>query len=527
MAKSNQFEIGLFEPGMTYVHRVCWAGLYMTLQRIQSSARPIQGLEFDLEPYRVSLSWGAGGPGALAALCQFAFGRTAGGLIDFGAHRGHRLGDVERIELHRAVLGTFLQHYQVHNIPGASPTRIVSLELNEQQVMVEYRPLVKPYRHSELASHFLNKNGVPEASVAIKGWLYPGGAERHSSLTGTDMEEPPERFLCLAFAPVASLYYHLSHRGTDGRFDKRRGTAVCFPHLNDLEHYSSCYERFLGSPVERLSADGPGDAGLSALLTLRATEKLTDLKITGCTVTTMGTVGWSKQQRTRTAVFTIEQVDESMLDFFDLAWRCLRNYPGIRVPDAKSKKGGKSGSAGQRYFVSTSLARGLVADNIASGRDWFTDFSSLMSSKKRSAQISFERKGLKEMADKVQWDCEADKRFVEAVHDAVRNRYGALAARAKERGEAPRFDREVERMRSALMRAKNTRTLRAEIADLFARGGVNKTLQAEWQHILHVFTGPDWQRARDLALLALASYSGKGAAALEAAEDKSTHDERT
>ena len=122
------------------------------------------------------------------------------------------------------------------------------------------------------------------------------------------------------------------------------------------------------------------------------------------------------------------------------------------------------------------------------------------------------------MTEEAPWPFEADKQFVEAVHAAIRNRYGALAAHAKKQGEAIRFDREFERMRTGLMRAKNAQTLRAELADLFARGGLNRTLQQQWQDLLPLFVGPDWQRARDLALLALASYTGKGAEEIEPTE---------
>jgi len=119
------------------------------------------------------------------------------------------------------------------------------------------------------------------------------------------------------------------------------------------------------------------------------------------------------------------------------------------------------------------------------------------------------------MVEETAWEYDADKKFVSAVHSAIRNRYGALAAQATKRGEVIPFDREFERMRTGLMRVKNARTLRAELADLFARGGLNRTLQESWQQILPLFSGPDWQRARDLALLALASYTGKGTEDIE------------
>jgi len=418
-------------------------------------------------------------------------------------------------------LGSFLQHNKQNRIPKGTPSREVVLALGDRQVVVEYRALVKPYAHAEAAKSLENKRGGLERSITVKGWLYPGAAERHSNLTGTEMEEPPEKYICLVFAPVGALFYRLSHRGIDGQFDKRRGTAVCFPHIRDLEEYSRCYERYLRSPVEHLSADGLGDAGLSALVALRADESMRKLGITGCTVLTMGTVGWSKQQRTRTGVLVLEDVSEPVLDTFDLVYTCLNN-----IVFFKESRPQKAGSQAQtKYFVGTRLTRGLIADNIATGTEWFRGFAQLMCSQKRAAAVAFERGGLKEMVDKVKWDYEADKIFVQAVHTAIRSRYGALAAQAKDRGETVRFDREFERMRSGLMRAKNAQTLRAELADLFARGGVNKALQAQWPKILPLFTGSDWQRARDLALLGLASYAGKGAQEITPADGEQDEEE--
>jgi len=508
MGTLNQLSIGLFDPGMTHIHRIGLAGLYMSLKNLGTSGSTFQGMDYKMAMDHVALTWSGTEP--FDKLLNTAFGITQtqpSGLIDFAAHRGLAIGDLQRIELTRAVLGSYLQHNKQNKIPKGTATRSLSLPLGDDQVFIEYRPLVKPYAHSEGANWMLKKKGNPKEIVSIKGWLYPGAAERHVALSGTKMEEPPEKCLCLLFAPVASLYYRLSHRRSDGKFDKRRGTAVCFPHITDLESYSRCYGRYLQSPVERLSADGLGDAGLSALVALKAGDSLEHLGLIGCTVVTMGTVGWYKQQMTRTGVAVLEEVREEVLNHFDLACRCLPNRVQITLGD-QSKKGR---NAEQRYFVVTSLARGLIAENIAAGREWFRGFAQLMCSKEQARIISFEKGGLKEMVDKTPWPHEADKHFVEAIHAAVGNRYGALAAQAKNRGEAIPFDREFERMRTGLMRAKNAQSLRAELADLFARGGLNKILQKQWPQLLPLFTGSDWQRSRDLALLGLASYEGKGA----------------
>jgi CRISPR-associated protein Cas8a1/Csx13 len=510
MEPQSSVTIGLFDPGMTHVHRVGLAGLYMTLKSFGSSEKVPGGLHYEPGPRRLTLSWSGEPKKAFDPFFRAAFGisrHTPDGLVDFAAHRGLGMGDLERIEHTKAVLNSFLQHNKQNNIPKGTSSKSFVLGLEEKQVLVEYRPLVKPYAHCEAAGLLPDKKSWSTKSAKIKGWLFPGAAERHSTLSGTEIEELPHRLICLLFAPVACLYYRIAHRGADGKFDERRATAVCFPHLTDLERYSRSYERYLQSPVERLSADGLGDAALSALLTLRAGDSLEDLGVKGCTAITMGTVGWAKQQRTRTSVAIWENVEESSLETFELAVRCLPNRLVVR----SAKPTTKEPFAQNRYFVATSLARGLIGENIAENNHWFKGFGKLMCSKKHATIIGHEKRGLKQMVDEVEWPHEADKQFVEAVHAAIRNRYGALAARAKQQGETIRFDREFERMRAGLMRVKNAQTLRAEMADVFARGGLNKTLQKQWINLLPLFTGSDWQRARDLALLALASYAGKGA----------------
>lgn len=518
METESSISISLFDPGMTHVHRVGLAGLYLTLNSLAASTGIPGDIQYESEPHRLRLSWKGEAAETFKFLFQEAFGISKDkpeGLVDFAAHRGSGVGDLERIELNRAILNSFLQHNKQNNIPKGTASKSLTLSLEDKQVLVEYRPFVKPYAHSQAAALLPKKKDWHTKPIKIKGWLFPGAAERHSNLSGTEIEETPERFICLLFAPVACLYYRISHRGPDGKFDERRATAVCFPHLTALKSYGRSFERYLNSPIERMAADGLGDAALSALLALRTGESLEALGVNGCTVITMGTVGWSKQQRTRTSVAVWDDIDDKRLDAFELAVKCLPNKLIIGSKRTTSKK---HNSEKIGIFVATSLARGLISDNIAQGHHWFKSFSKLMHSQKQATRIGYEKRGLKQMVEEAPWPFEADKQFVEAVHYAVRKRFGAMASRAKQQGEKIPFDREFERMRTGLMRAKNAQTFRGEIADLFARGGLNRTLQKEWANLLPLFTGSDWQRARDLALLALASYAGKGADAIQSGE---------
>ena len=60
--------------------------------------------------------------------------------------------------------------------------------------------------------------------------------------------------------------------------------------------------------------------------------------------------------------------------------------------------------------------------------------------------------------------------------------------------------------------------------DLWSRSGSLAALRSDWQQVLPLFSDQEWRLARDLALLALASYAPQSRdeeAALDGTEDTS------
>lgn len=501
--QKNQITIGLFDPGMTNLHRVGLAGLYMTL-RVLDPAQYVQWGGWNLTPHSVELYWHTTPRDLIAPIIHDAFGIDKDGVIMFAANKGRSTDEVKFL-LHEAILNSYLQ-FGPHCKKGETKERSSSLE--EVMLIRKFKPAIS-YKHQSADSELFDKHGNFKQEVSIIGWVFPGGVIRHNAYSDTGFINLPSHFLALLFAPVASLYFKIFCRTQEGKFDTRKGAALVLPHITDLQAYSHDYQNFLTSPVQNFYASSLGDAGMATLVTLELKKTgskrksksgmLAQLGIDSCTVITMGTVGWSKQQKTRTGVLHIRKLDAKRLNFFDTAWDKLQNK--IHFKEEL-----------QEYYVLTSQVRGLIAENIAVGRDWFLGFSQLMQSKKLANWVCSERKELFAMINdkNTDWPHEADKLLVEAVHKALRNRYGALAERAQKTGTSPDFGREFERIRTSLMRCKNVQTLRAELADIFARGGLNKALQESWPKLLALFTGSDWQRARDLALLALASYQGQG-----------------
>lgn len=492
----NSLTLKLFDPGMTHLHRVGLAGLYLTLKQLDPAEYEKFG-GWNLTSRSVALFWKNNPRELLGPIIEKAFGISRDGVIEFLIHRKHRVGNLEKVQLHNAILRTFLQHGRTRNV--SKKTAKLSFEYDNKNVQIELKP-IKKYQNQSVDILFNNKDEF-KRDVKLAGWAFPGGGVRHIGFSApTTLTNTADKFLCLLFAPVGSLFFLISCKNQDGKFDSRKGAAIVLPHIKNLETYCRCYRNYLQSPVERLYANSLGDAGLSALVALNLHEgMLQELEINSCSVVTLGTIPWSKQQKTRTALEQIKEVNKEKLAFFHFTSQTLQHKMVIKEDET--------------YYVQISTARGLIAENIAADRPWFADFYKVMLSQKLARATTYDKKGLHAMVQSqiTDWPETEDKLFVEAIHNALKNRYGALAARASAKGERIPFDREFERIRTSLMRSKNSQTLRAEIADLFARGGVNKSLQQNWPQLLSLFTGPDWQKARDLALLSLASYSGKGA----------------
>ena len=115
------------------------------------------------------------------------------------------------------------------------------------------------------------------------------------------------------------------------------------------------------------------------------------------------------------------------------------------------------------------------------------------------------------MAQEIQWDRPGEDVIVRAVHEAMRCRYGRIAAEnaGKPAAMKNRMAREYERQRLAFVGAKTADALRHALTDLWSRAGSNSVLREAWPQVLPLLSNTKWQLTRDLALLALASYKGK------------------
>lgn len=508
----EQLEIGLFQPGMTHLHRLGLAGLYMALEHFDAIGWKPENGDWSITPKRIVLEWAGSAEDFFRELFQRSFAIDKDGLLDFASHRNANMGDVQRVDSSEFIRKTFLQHNQQHKIPRGTPEKIKTILLDDVQTQVRFKPFVKSYATMEAWSKMIGKKGLLKDRVQITSWLFPGAVVRHEAFNKDNvLTEPCGKYICLVYAPAACIFFKLSHRKKDGSWDNKRANAIVMPHIEDLEGYSRRFSRYLKAKPEVCVADGMADAGLSALVLLTAEDRLRRFPVSGFTVYTMGSVSWNKQQQRRTGVLTAEDMPQEVIGAFAIAMNLLQN----RIVFKKAEEKRNTGETG--FFVAVSRVRGLAADNIASGEPWYSGFVDLVQSKDTWNLTTFEKGGIYNMIQEMPWEDSAEKHLIDALHISIRNIFGRLAEEAKSRGESPEnlWERERSRIRSGMVRAKNAQTLRAEVVDLLSRGNANKVMQEKWKEITPLLNGDDWQRVRDLSLLALVSYKGKGAPLME------------
>jgi CRISPR-associated protein Cas8a1/Csx13 len=293
--------------------------------------------------------------------------------------------------------------------------------------------------------------------------------------------------------------------------------VLLVPEVEDLQEFSLMRPLATPSTSRQCLVAGAADAGLQFQARLRARE----LGLTACHVIAFRPTPWASQQKSRVESLQIPVLEGRTLDVYDLALSKLPPRISTRTVKETTGKGkAKVVTERKEAFRVDSAIRPMIAENLARGRRWYAGFTRLMTAvnpateKPYRDQLAFEREGLHQMVIDVRaWDDEGETLVVQAVHEAIRQRFGQIADEFKSNpvGMRNKFKGERERLRLAFSGAKTVGQARTALCDLFSRGGPNKPLQQAWQRLLPMLREERWLHTRDLALLALASYSGRGA----------------
>ncbi len=531
----------LFAPGMTALHRAGLGGLACTLKAMErqleldpraASRLPgpiVDGVfPWEVDDDSVTLRFGKPEDAGeyLKKLFEFAFQIRRDGLILLPGQHDSEASSPVLADLQSGLTLTFLQHGKVRQLVK-EPTQVSYDPEGEgvPGVVVQYRKC-SGYKHQMGWQEFVNKNGeIVADTLRVDGPISPGNVVRHVAFTGdTAAEDSPERMLPLYFALVGCLALSVN-RGV---------AALIVPLVENLLDFMYDRPAMTPSTAQSCQITNAADAALQAQVRLRnnprrnaaitshARRSVDGATIPGCYSMTFTPTPWASQQKSRVATLHVPPGDQKILTRFDRALAQLP--PRIVVRTVKESIGrGKQKQVVEHKesFRAESVVRPMIAENLARAKPWYAGFSDLMTKtnpatdKPYRKQLPFERKGLHAMiSDPAMWDHEGETLIVKAVHEAIRQSLGRIREETDgKKGKLSqatknRWERFREKLRLDLAGSKTAAQLRFALTDLFSRGGNNSVLREGWGKVLPVMRS-DWQLARDLGLLALASYAGK------------------
>lgn len=533
--------IRLYDPGMTAMLRAGLGGLAASLRAIGRASGgwpdrvPLAGGWATVRSSDVVLHWGKAGSGAfLKQLFAQSFRLDRYGQVWLPGAYGDAL--TNRPELVAALHAALRRSFLGHNKFVTGPTRQTrTFEIDDRQYSHETERLAD-YVHQRQAAECSRVFEVG-THLELASWAYPGAAQRHIAFGNTKATYAPADALCAMFALVGCVVYTAP-----------RAAVVVVPDPANLVAFGEVRPNLTPGSYEAVHVAGAGDAVLAVSAALRVDEVRRQVRaVADTSALLIGQVAWDRQRRVRVGTIDSATFDESVLDLYYEVVRTLpavlrRHQPaaggsaGSRKPLKRSKLRSVRGGvpAADRAFVTVSALRGFVTENVARGRRWYQDFTTATHGRDQPRWIHYyrnderrnrgalypqDREGLNAMIEHLE---DAERALVESVHDALRRRFGQIAEETKTNPAARknRWDGERERWRLAFAGAKTQEQVRAALADLWSRGGANASLQKHWTTVLPLLRIDQWRAARDLALVALASYHGRDSGEPEAKGEK-------
>lgn len=513
-AEAPPLVVALDSPGMTPMLRCGAGGLAASVRSIARkrgnntwpAAVRLGAAEVRVEPRRIVFDWNGADPAkALKELFRESFLVGAEGLIhcvgwDEG---GAKLGLATRVRLQSALKRTFLQHGKSTQKKGKPLQRTETVD--DQDVVVEYQPYAS-FAHQAAWEEVAR--AARGCHVALAGWAYPGATERHVTFKDTRCEYSASQALAGCFAIAGSVCFEVPRGG---------GGVLVLLVPDDLVRFAESRPRVTPRSLAKAVVGGAGDAVLTVQLELRADQEFKGRAgVEAIHGVLLRTTPWARQQKSRVAVLQLGRMPEETLDLFESVSLLLPAR--VRTQSVEDDDDNDEASG---FFMATSALRAFICDNLAVGRAWFDGFATAKTTEKNprfihyyregknlGALFSEERKGLIVMTE--QHLDETEKALVRSVHLALRQRFGAIAneSAANTATMKNRFSAERDRWRYAFSGSKTGEQIRGALSSLWSRAGPNAELQKNWEQILPLLREEKWQLARDLALVALASYQG-------------------
>lgn len=465
----SEFNLSIFDPNTLLPHRAGIASLALALSTIDPTQAP---LAWSVSEDAVKLSWEGKDLDAVEWLLHQTY-QTDQGYLNTPALKLDAQG---RYIFTEGVISTFLQHSKQRNREQTAISLTFSIDDSQPEVKIDYRPVIDCYYTRSLKEAFSSK-GMFKSAIPIKGHHLPGLVE--CFVNGAYVESP-SGFLALLFLPLACGYYQLpGYR-----------SALVIPEVRNLRQWVKLKQKLPGRTYKSFRSSSAGESALSFLLQQRLAEDRELFQIDYCEVYRLGNQPWDgNQSYLKQAVYRVWANDQ-ILDLYEVASRVL-------PPRVKPKQDG-SGT-----WLAESKVLGWISDNLVTGRVWYAGFFEF---RKSTSIYPEDRNGLMIMTEHLN---EHERIFFDAVQGAFSVYLREQIQQAQRQGRPLDYGQVTNKVIYRLQRPGTqqqfTTALVKFLSDFRSSAAKGNGLQIfAWLN-----QRENWRTARDLALLAIATYKGK------------------
>lgn len=480
----TEFTLSIFDPNTLLPHRAGISGLALALSVLRQDDAP---LTWNVTDDEVQLAWDGSDREAIQWLLEQTY-QVEDGYLSVPALSFDQQG---KYTFTAGVTSTFLQHSKQRQ-QGTAINKSFTIDEGQPEISISYRPLLDCYYIGDFKEAFSGK-GMFKSAIPLKGHHLPGLVE---CFANGAYKESPQGYLALLFLPLACGYYQLPgyraalvipevthlHRWVEQR---QRLSARTYRDLNSQQ------QKLLQQSYGNYRTSGAAESALYFLLREKLLEDSKVFRVDYCEVYQLGKQPWDgNQSYLKQAVHRVH-VSEEVLELYQSAYYLFPSQ--VKTTD--------KGEA----WLAVSKALPWIANNLIVNKPWYAEFFEF-----RKGNQLYERKGLVTMT---QDHLNAEERILfDAVQGSFRTYLRGQRQQATKQGRPLDYGQVTDKVIYRLQRPSTQQEFATALVDFLSQHR-SKALKAVGPEIYRwIYREVNWRQARDLALLAIATYQGKAKA---------------
>ena len=479
----TEFTLSIFDPNTLLFHRAGIAGLALALSVLPHEGAP---LTWEVTDDAVKLAWEGSDFEVVKWLLDQTYQITSDGYLEVPALK---LDGQGHYTFTQGLLSTFLQHNQQQSL-DAPVTRSFVIDEGQPEIIINVRPLLNCYYTKDIKEAFNSKGsskGSFNKEISLKGQHLPGLVE---CFVNGAYQESPEGFLALLFLPIACAYYKLPAQSVGGKLAAR--SAVVIPNVTHLTHWVRSRQNLSGRTYRDFRSSGAGESALHFLLQEKMIEDAQQFRVDYCEVYQLGKQVWdANQSYLKQAVYRV-QANDTVLELYEIARQQFK---------AQVKQTDK----GETWFALSKILP-WICDNLVAAKPWYGGFFEF-----RKRNDLYERKGLVTMTEYLNAE---EQVLFDAVQGAFSNYLYGQFKQAQKQGRKLDYGQVTDKVIYRMQRPRTQQEFATVLVDFLSqfRSKAGRAAGAQIYHWIHRET--KWRQARDLTLLAIATYTSKKGDAL-------------